>query len=380
MQTVVHFTDSRDFGGAEQALLHLLSGLDRQRWRPVLFHHAEDGIAPLLQGVRQLEIESQVVPPMPLGRNGIRAIPSFMRTLRQVQPALFHAHLTWPLACKYGLVGAILARTPAVVATAQLFIDLPYDRSTRLQQRLLAVGVGRYLAVSQALAQRLRQTFQIPAHKVQVVHNAIPLAAYTQPANRTLRAELTGGNDCPVILTAARLDPQKGLSYLLEAAVQIPEALFVVAGEGALRPQLEAQRRALGLEERLVFLGRRTDIPELLAACDLFVLPSIYEGLPLALLEAMAAGKTVISTAIEGTCEAVAHNQTGWLVPPADSIALAGAIRRLLADQPLRQRLAAAGQARVQQDFSVCAMVQQVQQVYTTLLGGEKFIEQGQVR
>jgi len=367
-QTVIHFTDSAGFGGAEQALLHLLAGLDRQQWRPMLFHHAEPGLAPLLAGAQQCGVELRCVPRLPLGKAGALRTPTFARTVRAAQPAVFHAHLTWPLACKYGLFGALLARVPAIVATAQLFVELPYSYATRLQQRVLARGVGRYIAVSHGLAQRLQQIFHIPAAKIEVIHNAIPVQAFGEPVNAVLRATLTGAKNHPLILTSARLDAQKGHPYLLQAAAQIPEAIFVLAGDGPERANLEAQAAALGVAERIRFLGHRQDIAALLAACDLFVLPSLFEGLPLSILEAMAAGKPVIATAIAGTTEAIVHGQTGLLVPPADPTALAQAIRLLLADHSLGQQLALAGKAAVQEEFSTTTMVQRVTQVYSDLL------------
>jgi glycosyltransferase involved in cell wall biosynthesis len=177
-----------------------------------------------------------------------------------------------------------------------------------------------------------------------------------------------------VVLTVARLDEQKGHCYLLEAAAQVPEAQFVLAGDGPLRASLEAQARSLGVEDRVKFLGYRSDIADLLADCDVFVLPSLYEGLPLSILEAMSAGKPVIATHIGGTDEAVIAGETGLLVPPADSAALAAAIRSLLTDRPLAQRLATAGRARVAQEFSAAKMVQQVIAVYDELLAKHEVV------
>jgi glycosyltransferase involved in cell wall biosynthesis len=144
--------------------------------------------------------------------------------------------------------------------------------------------------------------------------------------------------------------------------------LFVLAGDGDERAALESQCAVLGLQERVLFLGYQQDVPNLLAHCDLFVLPSLYEGLPLAILEAMAAAKPVIATAVGGTGEVVVDGETGLLVPPGDPTALAGAIRKLLSDPPFARRLAAAGNVLVQRSFSTEAMVRRVSQVYEDLL------------
>ena len=363
MRTVVHFTDSSGFGGAEQALLSLLAGLQAQGWRAALMVHPSPGIMPLIEGAAQLGVDLWPVPRMPDGLSGARRVWAFSRELRTRRPDVFHAHLTWPLACKFGLVGAILARVPAIVATVQLYVDFPIDPSIFVQQRLIVAGVGRYIAVSQAVAQRMLRKLRWPARKVQVIRNSVSTAAPDPACDRPVaRAGL------PVVLTVARLDEQKGHRYLLEAAAQVPEAQFVLAGDGPLRASLEAQARSLGVEGRIQFLGYRRNITDLLAGCDVFVLPSLYEGLPLSILEAMSAGKPVIATQIGGTDEAVIAGETGILIPPADPDALATAIRTILADQPLAQRLATAGRARVEQEFSAKKMVQQVTHIYDELL------------
>ena len=123
------------------------------------------------------------------------------------------------------------------------------------------------------------------------------------------------------------------------------------------------------MADRVHFLGFRSDVPDLLAACDIFVLPSLCEGLPLAILEAMAAWKPVVATAISGTDETVVHGVTGLLVPPADPAALAGAIQSLLADPEASRRLGLAGRARVAREFLVETMVARVEAVYQELLG-----------
>jgi glycosyltransferase involved in cell wall biosynthesis len=174
------------------------------------------------------------------------------------------------------------------------------------------------------------------------------------------------------VLTAARLDSQKGHEYLLRAAAGVPEATFILAGDGPLRPRLEELARSLGLAERVLFLGHRDDVPALLASCDLFVLPSLYEGLPLSLLEAMASGRPAIATDVPGSNEVVHHAESGLLVPRADPLALADAIRRLLADPAAAERLARAGRARVDRDFSVERMVRGVEAVYDQLLASPR--------
>lgn len=365
---VSYFTDSSGFGGAERALLILLAGLDRSRWEPTLVFHPSPGVEPLVEAAREMEVSLWPVRPMPDGLTGAKRILPFLRALRARPPAVFHAHLTWPLACKFGLVSAVLARVPAVVATEQLFFEFGVSTSISLQQRLVAAGVDRYLAVSQDTAKRLLETFRWPAEKVQVVYNAVEPAPFDAQPDPVLRKFLSRRRGRPVVFTAARLEEQKGHRYLLESATEVPEAQFVFAGDGPERAALEAQAASLGLDDRVMFLGRRHDIPEILACCDAFVLPSLWEGLPLSVLEAMAAGKPVVASDVGGTGEAVLHEETGLLVPAGDRRALAKAIRAVLDDPALAHRLGSAGRKRVRQKFSAAEMVHRITSVYEELL------------
>jgi glycosyltransferase involved in cell wall biosynthesis len=206
-----------------------------------------------------------------------------------------------------------------------------------------------------------------------VVRNGIPLTHFHRAANPALRAALTKKPELPVVLTTARLDAQKGHRYLIEAAARVPKATFVFAGEGPERGALEAYAHMLGVDDRVVFLGYRKDIPDLLASCDLFVLPSLYEGFPLSILEAMAAGKPVIASAAGGSDEAIVHEETGLLVPQADAASLTRTIQRVLSDPALALRLAAAGKARAYEEFSIETMVQRVTDVYHELLASRRF-------
>jgi glycosyltransferase involved in cell wall biosynthesis len=146
-----------------------------------------------------------------------------------------------------------------------------------------------------------------------------------------------------VVLSVARLEAGKGLDVLLRAAAHLPEATFAIAGDGPERVVLEALARALGVDERVRFLGFRNDVEALLAGCDVFVLPSLDEGFPLSVLEAMAACRPVVASDVGGVPEAITHDETGLLVPPGNPDALAAALARLLDDAPTRRRLAISG-------------------------------------
>lgn len=368
---ILFFLDNLTFGGVEQAVLRLIEGLDRNLWLPILVHHPNQNLQPLIRKADQLEIRRIETPEMPLGIVGLKGMDSFLKILRNERPAIFHAHLSWPLACKWGVVASILAAVPATVITEHLFLDISYSRAARLQQRLISNWVGKYIAVSQSIADKLVRTFKIPEHEICVIHNAVEVASFDRS---TLPQELTESNKAsttPLVLTVARLDKQKGYNYLIRAARVVPEATFAIVGDGPERSVLEDQVRELGLKDRVLFFGFRNDIPNWLSACHVFVLPSLYEGLPIAILEAMAAGKPVIATDIPENREVITHGMNGWLVPPQNPDALATALRAMLADPALAQRLGLAGRNTVSQRFSIRNMICQITDVYGECLGGQ---------
>ena len=366
MRTVVHFTDTAQFGGAERILLTVLAGLDRERWRRVLLHRDEPGIAPLIREAHALGVETRVVPRW-RRRNLAAWLVRRAAELRAERAAVFHAHLTWARRCRDGLAAAMLARVPAIVATQQLFAGIRRPRAL-WSQRLLFLGVHRYLAVSEDMSRALEPTCLFPSRKIRVVHNGVPLDTIRRRPDPAIRRVLTGEIDRPVVLTAARLEPQKGLEYLLKTAALVPNVGFAIAGEGTARQSLESLAARLGVADRVRFLGHREDVPDLLANADLFVLPSLFEGLPVSVLEAMAAGVAVIASAIAGTDEVVRDGETGLLVAPRDPAALAAAVRVLTDNPERRHELAAAGAARVREEFSADVMVARIAATYEELL------------
>jgi glycosyltransferase involved in cell wall biosynthesis len=365
MSVVLHVTDSTEFGGAEQALLTLVRHTDTERWTPVLAHHRADAIAPLVEGARAAGVATIAVPRMPPGVVGLRRTPAFASIIRGVRPKVVHLHLCWPLACQYPLVAARLARVPAVVATVQLHVRLQLSRRVFLQQRLLTSGVDRYVAVSHDMRDRLVADLTWPLSKIDVVHNAAELTGIG-PACVDPDLRRTAGNRA-LVLTPARLTDQKGLPHLLHAVASLDDVFLAVAGDGPDRDELEALAADLGLTERIVFLGHRRDVPALLAAADVVVLPSLWEGLPLALLEAMASGTPVISTRVGGIPELIVSGCNGLLVEPGDSAALAAAIRELLDDRDLAGRFARRAAADVADRFSASAMADKVMTIYDEL-------------
>jgi glycosyltransferase involved in cell wall biosynthesis len=367
-RSIFFYTDSRELGGAEMALLMLIENLDAT-WRPTLLVDDDPGSQPLAGRAEALGAEVRRVAPMPLGLAGARRGLSLARMLRRERPAVFHAHLSWPLAAKWALAAAVLARRPAV-ATIQLIPEFELEPSSRRQLRALASRVDRYIAVSRDVREELIERFGWPAGKIVVGYNAVEVTRFGGDVPAGLREQIGGRAKRPLVLTSARLDEQKGHPVLLRAAAELPGVDFVLAGEGPERPALEALAAKLGITDRVRFLGYRSDIADLLAACDVFALPSLYEGSSLAVLEAMAAERPVISSAIGGTDELIDDGQDGLLVPPGDVKRLVSALRQLLEDQPLRRAFAERARRRVEREFTPAVMTQRVEAIYRELDGG----------
>ena len=367
-RSVYYFTDSDEYGGAEAALLLLLEHLDRSEWTPTLLH--DPRATQLADAAAALGTTVRSVRPLPLSAKSVVGVPEFARELRRTRPAVFHAHLTWPLASFYPLAAAVVARVPAIVATFHLFPPVSFGRRPLIQARLLGHGIGRAIAVSQAIADLVVEVLGWPANKVAVIRNGVSIERLQRPRDPALRRALAAGSDDFVFLTTARLDPQKGLDLLLRAARSVDGARFVIAGSGPERGRLEAEAAELGLGDRVVFLGQRDDVPALLAASDGFVLPSRFEGTSLALLEAMALGKPVIASAVPGTDEVVIDGESGLLVRPGDADGLAAALRRIAGAPELRARLGTAARRRVEGEFSAASTAERVTAVYEGLLHG----------
>lgn len=371
-KTITYYIDSKYFGGAEQVLYTLLRGLDRDVWNPVLVYHPFPGISPFIKEIENVGVRTISTPEIRSYRD-LGSIIKLSSTLRDLRPAIFHANLNWPLSCKYGLVAAFLARVGIILATQHLFPGLGWRRG-RLEQRLISRLVDTYIAVSDDVARQMREIIT-PGNKVAVVHNGILIKDYDNNCNGTpvqdaLATIKSGRENMPIVLTIARLDEQKGHKYLLKAATGVPKALFVFVGDGPERASLENEARELCLSDRVVFLGQRNDVRELLQGCDLFVLPSLYEGLPLSIMEAMAAGKPVIASNIGGVNELIRDGETGCLVYPGDPHALARAINTLVSNPALSRKIAMAGKELVEKEFSAKSMAAGVTSIYNRYLSG----------
>jgi glycosyltransferase involved in cell wall biosynthesis len=278
--------------------------------------------------------------------------------LREREVEVVHAHNLAPL-----LYGGLASRMRGPWRPSVLYSEHNqiYRAGARARRRF--AGYVRLADEVIAVSQDLRRTL-VGLHvspPVRVLHNGIDPGAFTGADGAAIRRELgfTGGEF--LVGTAVVLSEQKGIRYLLEGARIVraadPTIRFVIAGDGPLREELEGLAASMGLGDTVRFLGYRRDVPHLVAALDLYVLPSLWEGLPLALLEALGSGKPILATTVGGNPEVVEDGENGCLFPPRDPEAIAGAVLRLRADAVLRERMRRNNVAKFTRQFSVATMV-----------------------
>lgn len=357
---IAHITGESGFSGGESQLFLLIEGL-RARGHTNLLVCPPGSSAEYEARRRGFAVECVAM------RNdlSVGAARQVAALLRRHPPALVHCHTG-----RANWVGGIGARWAGVPALSTRRMDRRVKRGLRtrwLYRRLLR----RVAAISPAVERRLLDA-RVEPERIRVIWSAVDPEALRPSAPReVLRAQLGAAPETPCLLVAANLVRRKGVDVLLAAVAALApgsRCALWVAGDGAERAALEAAAARLGIAERVRFLGRRGDVPDLLEACDVFVLPSRQEGLGVAALEAMARSRPVVASAVGGLAEIVIPERTGLLVPPGDAAVLAAALERLLADPGLARRLGAAGAARVAERFLAEQMVSAYEALYREIL------------
>ncbi len=304
------------------------------------------------------------------GRFDPRILSDLVRLARERRARILHVH--GYAAADFGRLAA--RRVGAALVLHEHFADPKMPAYQAWADRFLARYTDRAIAVSGSTRDFLVDERFVPADRVRLIWNGAPLREFAQPpagARESVRRELGLPPDALAIGTIGRLSAQKGQRDLLDAAAQVTSEFsdvhFVLVGDGDLRPDLEARAAALGLGERIVFAGHRADIPAVLAALDVVCISSTYEGTPLALFEAMAAGKPIVSTAVDGCREILEHERTGLLTPPRDPDALARALVRVRRDADLRRGLGAAAAAESER-YDIGECVRRIEDLYDEVL------------
>jgi glycosyltransferase involved in cell wall biosynthesis len=356
MRNVLHLIESSGPGGAETVLIKLVATLDQTKYRSVICL-LKDG---WLHGQLRARGFDTVIIPQPKGLSP-GWIPRCVNLARQKEIDLLHAH-----EFTMNTYGSIVSRLTGIPIVTTVHGKAYYGEKWRRRAAYrFAAKQSKMVAVSEDIKNFLINRVGIKAQDLTTIHNGIDLNTYTcaHPGDGK-----NGAGRGPVIGTVGNLYPVKGQTYLLKALAMVaqsfPDVACLIAGRGQLLGALQAEAAQLALGDRVQFLGFRQDIPELLREIDIFVLPSLSEGLPLSALEAMAAGKPVVATDVGGTGEAVLDGQTGFLVPAEDPQALSDKITYLLKHRDLARCFGEAGRKRVAQFFSLQTMTKRYEALY----------------
>lgn len=359
--------DGLTFGGAETLLRDLASGLEDRGYR-ITVGYSTPG--PFVQ-----ELANKNLKLIRISRFGL-VDPFFMMKMiklwRADPPQVVHTHLF--KSDFHGRLAARLAGVPVVVSTL-------HNNDTWANNRLMghlygatAMWADRLIAVSPEVKEFHRSKTGVPEEKILVINNGVNVRAFSgyDEQAKQIRVEFGIAESAPLFGIVGRLKPQKNVAMFLMAAAEIiklqPDARFLIVGDGPLQSDLELQAKNLGISSSVIFAGMRKDVPAILNALDVLVLSSLWEGLPVILLEAMAASLPVVSTTVDGVVGVVQPDVTTLLVTTSDHKALANACLRLARDPDLREKMGQAGLQRVSDHYSLDHMIDLVSSLYMELL------------
>lgn len=364
---ILQLIDGLNVGGAEVLLVDLVRGI-KASGDDVCVGYSTRG--PLENKLRELDVTCVRLPR--LGRIDPILFFGMCRLILRERPDIVHTHLF--KSDLHGRLAARLCGVPVVVSTSHnndvWAKRFPLGRLYGFTAKL----TDKVIAVSDEVRDYQIQHTGIDSEKICVIENGVDIRRFSNQteAGLAFRKEFQIDVDTPLIGIIGRLKPQKDHDNFLNAAAQIkgkiPEARFLIVGDGPLRDELKFKAQALGLESSVIFCGLRQDIPAVLSALNLLVISSKWEGLPVTLLEGMAARCPIVSTAVGGVPNVVADGESALLVPPEDPSALANACTKILREPALARALVNAGFGRAQQQFSLDAMIQKTLKLYQELL------------
>lgn len=364
---VAHIVPMLAPGGAERVALHIAKGMNRQRYEPMMISLMGRGGGDLDRLLDEAQVKV-----LYLGKHlgfDYRMYSRVYRALRDCRPTIVHTHLQ---VLRYAFPSIKLLRGISALHTVHNLAAREIEPGMRwLQKFALHHGVVP-VAVAEEVAHSLKRIYGIPGCRV--IPNGIPTDLYAHP--KTPRGEWRAregfGKSEVLFACVARFAPQKNHSLLLHAFAEGPagdrNAHLLLIGDGVLREQLETHAKNLGLSEQVRFLGVRSDIPDILGAADVFALSSDFEGNPLSVMEAMAAGLPIVSTAVGGVPDLFQSGRQGLLVPPGDVHEFARAMLFFQKNPRARERFGLAAAQRAREKFDDMAMVRSYEEMYEQIL------------
>jgi glycosyltransferase involved in cell wall biosynthesis len=359
----LHIDTARTWRGGQNQVLLTVNGLRELGHRAALVAHPDGELR------RRASEGLELIPIAPRTEVDLTAGWRLARVIKRLAPDVIHAHDPHGIAmASLALSLGGSARAPALVAARRVDFHLKGNSFSRWKYR----QVDCFIAASEAI-RRMLVADGVPEERTTTVHEGIDVDRIAATAPVNVHEAFWLPHHAPVVGNVAALVPHKGQRHLVEAAHlvvrELPDARFVVLGEGELRPQLTHQIHEHRLEKHVLLAGFRTDVIGCMKGFDLFVMSSVTEGLGTSLLDAMACARAIVATRTGGIPEVVEDGETGVLVPPRDHHAMAAAIVRLLSDDGERRRLGEAGLRRVRERFTVERMVAGTAAVYERVAG-----------
>jgi L-malate glycosyltransferase len=357
----IHVDTARTWRGGQRQVLLTVLGLRERGHRTVLVAHPEGELAGRASEGHDL------IRLAPRAEVDLHAGWKLSRIIKDLTPDIVHAHDPHAVAlASLALSFLTGGKCPGLVASRRVAFHLKAHTFSRWKYH----QVDCFIAASNAIQQMLIGDGIAP-DRVVTVYEGIDLHRVQAEPFANIHAELWLPKQAPIVGAVAALTQEKGHKYLVDAAAlvvrEVPDARFVIFGEGELRPALERQIKDLHLDKHFVLPGFRADILSFIKSFDVFVMSSLFEGLGTSLLDAMALSKATVASDTGGIPEVVSHGETGLLVPPRDTRALASAIATLLKDPERRERMGRAGLERVTRLFSADQMVERTLGVYLNL-------------
>jgi glycosyltransferase involved in cell wall biosynthesis len=371
---VLYLRSSSGFHGPEKQIVLLAQGVRDAGFDPgILLLYRQDKTMPAIHPLVKVAKERGVPAHQLADRNrfSLRTIWQIAKTLTEGEFGLLHAH-----GYKANILGLLAARLTGVpiIGTVRLHTETTTPLKLYKRLDLLALRLCDHVVTVSEDLRREALSAGLAPDKVTTIWNGIDVVSFAAQAvcGTTIREELDLGPDERVVTAIGRLTSQKGYSYLLQSVPLVlqalPETRFLIAGDGPLRSKLEREAYSLGIGSSVYFLGYRTDVAPLIALSDLIVMPSLREGLPNVILEALALAKPVIATAVGGIPEIITHQVSGILIPPRDPVRLAESILQVLTVLALARGLGERGRQEVTERFTVAAMVDRTVTLYRQVL------------
>ncbi len=364
---IMHVIHSLDIGGLENGVVNLINTMDRNR-----FAHAICCISQSGRNAEKLNGQDVSIYEMRKGERSELLLPlKLARLFKKNQIDIVHTR-NW--GAVDGIIGAILARIPIIIHGEHGRDMTDSDGSNKKRnfiRKLSSYFVFHYITVSNDLREWLITFVGINEKKIQTIYNGVDTIKFNPGNKYHIREEYGYNSEDIIIGTVGRLDRVKDQQLLIRAFAQLKSKYhnitLLIIGNGPCRESLENLARDLGIKQNVSFLGMRSDVPELLKLMDIFVLPSIFEGISNTILEAMAMGLPVIATNVGGNSDLVVDGETGTLVPVEDVSALATAMERYILDRVTMDRHGTAGRKRAIDEFGLNRMVAQYEDMYAIL-------------